>query len=211
MRRPETQKVRALIAIADKTPIVRDGLVKIISRDGRFDPVIAVSTGRAFLKAANERPVDVGVIGWSFPDMTGGDILRELRRRKTKIRVIIYSGEPGDRIVPEAIPLGAWGFASKRTEASHLLEVIAAVVSGHSSFSRIDMQGVGKNPLHTLTERERDLLSALAKGWSNQRIAEHFGISRNTVKFHLKNLYDKLEVDNRTMAIALLRRDQSGK
>ncbi len=54
-----------------------------------------------------------------------------------------------------------------------------------------------------LTSRERELLAALANGWSNLQIASRIGISRNTVKYHLKNLYDKLGVNNRAMAVAL--------
>ena len=57
--------------------------------------------------------------------------------------------------------------------------------------------------------RERELLAALADGWSNLQIASRIGISRNTVKYHLKNLYDKLNVNNRAMAVALFMTQQS--
>ncbi len=207
----ETQKVRALIGIADKNQIVRDGLTEIIRRDGHFHPVIAVATGSEFLKAADELAIDIGIVGWSFTDMTGGDVLRGLKRRQSRIRVIIYSGETGDRVLQEAIHLGAWGFASKRAEPAHLLDIIATVASGRLSLPYIDLRTLSKNPLNGLTERERDLLSALANGWSNQQIAKRFGISRNTVKYHLKNLYDKLDVNSRMMAIALLRSEQMNK
>jgi two-component system nitrate/nitrite response regulator NarP len=211
MKRSETQKVRPLIAIADKSSIVRMSLVEIIVHDGRFNPIFAVATAGEFLKAIDDHPVDIGIIGWSHPDMTGGDILIELRRRRSKIRIIIYTGESSDMVLCDAVPLGAWGFASKRTEPLDLLEIIASVASGRSSFPRVDLQGFARTPRHALTDRERELLSALANGWGNQRIAEHFGISRNTVKFHLKNLYDKLDVDNRTMAVALLQSEQGRK
>jgi two-component system nitrate/nitrite response regulator NarP len=62
---------------------------------------------------------------------------------------------------------------------------------------------LSKDPLEALTVRERELLAALADGWSNLQIAARIGISRNTVKYHLKNLYDKLDVNNRAMAVAL--------
>lgn len=209
---PADQRLKGLplVAIADKNQIVRDGLVEIIIRDGRFNPVVAVATGGEFLKGADTKPIAIGIIGWSFPDMTGRELLVELKRRKSKIRVIVYSGEARDRVLREAIPLGAWGFASKRTEPAHLLDIIATVAAGRLSLPYVDLTTSAQNPLSSLTERERGLLSALANGWSNQQIADHFGITRNTVKYHLKNLYDKLDVDNRTMAIALLRADQSG-
>ena len=66
-------KVR--IAIADKNPMVRAGLVDYIARDGRFDVVGVVANGGAFIGVCEERPVDIGVIGWALPDMTGADVL----------------------------------------------------------------------------------------------------------------------------------------
>jgi two-component system nitrate/nitrite response regulator NarP len=71
------------------------------------------------------------------------------------------------------------------------------------------MDAASKDPLEVLTVRERELLAALADGWSNLQIAARIGISRNTVKYHLKNLYDKLNVNNRAMAVALFMTRQS--
>ena len=66
------------------------------------------------------------------------------------------------------------------------------------------------DPFAELTARERELLTALANGWTNLQIASRIGISRNTVKYHLKNLYDKLGVSNRAMAVALYMSDDDG-
>ncbi len=203
------QNALPLVAIADPHRIVCQALKEIIFHDGRFNPVAAVSTGHEFLNATEGQAIAVGIICWSLPDMTAGDVLLELNRRRSKIRIIIYSGEDGDRVLQEAVRLGAWGFASKRTESTRLLDIIATVASGRPSLPYVDLRAIAKNPLAGLTERERDLLSSLASGWSNQQIAERFGISRNTVKYHLKNLYDKLDVGNRTMAVALLHRAAS--
>ena len=206
-----TKKVRALIGIADKSQIVREGLSEIIRRDGRFEVGGVVASGSEFLKLIDVRPIDIGIVGWPFPDLSGGDILIELKRRQSKTHIIIYSGETGDGVLRQAIRLGAWGFASKRAEPAHLLDIVATVARGHLSLPYIDLRTFARNPLSGLTERERELLSALAKGLSNQQIADRFGITRNTVKYHLKNLYDKLDVSNRAMAIALLLSEQDGK
>lgn len=202
--RPEAvNKILPLVAIADAHRIVCQALKEIISHDGRFNPVIAVATGREFLEATEGQAIAVSIICWSFQDMTGGDVLFELKRRNSKMRVIIYADD-GNSTVQEAVRLGAWGFVSRRIETARLLDTIATVVSGRPSFPNLAPQPFATPSLACLTERERTLLSALAKGWSNQQIAEQLGISRNTVKYHLKNLYDKLGVDNRTMAVVLL-------
>ncbi len=103
----------------------------------------------------------------------------------------------------QAVRLGAWGFISKSDEPSVLVDSIAAVARGRMSLPYIDLQALTTDPFSELTSRERELLTALANGWTNLQIASRIGISRNTVKYHLKNLYDKLGVSNRAMAVAL--------
>jgi DNA-binding NarL/FixJ family response regulator len=196
-------ETRRTIAIADKNPVVRTGLVDIIARDGRFVVTAAVATGAAFLELVESQPIDIAIIGWAMPDMTGGDILTEVKKRRSTVRIIVYTGEPGMEVLRRTIKAGAWGFMSKSDEPEVLLETISSVSHGRVSFPYVDMEAASKDPLDVLTVRERELLAALADGWSNLQIAARIGISRNTVKYHLKNLYDKLNVNNRAMAVAL--------
>lgn len=195
--------MRARLAIADKNPVVRAGLSDIIGRDGRFDLVETVASAHAFIDLCGAMPIDIGVIGWSLTDMTGGDVLGILRRRQIKTRVIIYTGESGQDVLRQAVKAGAWGFISKADDPSVLLDTIATVYRGRLCLPYVDLQTINDDPLDTLTTRERELLTALANGLSNLQIAARIGISRNTVKYHLKNLYDKLGVNNRAMAVAL--------
>lgn len=204
-------ETRRTIAIADKNPVVRTGLVDIIVRDGRFLVAAAVSTGTAFLALTEAHEIDIAVIGWSFPDMTGGDMLAELKKRRSSIRTIVYTGEPGLDVLRRTIKAGAWGFISKSDEPEVLIETISTVSHGRVSFPYVDMEAASKDPLDVLTVRERELLAALADGWSNLQIAARIGISRNTVKYHLKNLYDKLNVNNRAMAVALFMSQQANR
>jgi DNA-binding NarL/FixJ family response regulator len=199
------------VAIADKNPVVRSGLVDIVTRDGRFEVVAAVSTGAAFLEQQACMGAAIGIIGWALPDMTGGEILTEIRKRRSAMRVIVYTGEPGLDVLRRSIKAGAWGFMSKADEPEVLLETISSVSHGRLSFPYVDMEATSKDPLDVLTVRERELLAALADGWTNLQIAARIGISRNTVKYHLKNLYDKLNVNNRAMAVALFMAQQSGR
>ncbi len=194
---------RATIAIADKNPVVRTGLIDVITRDGRFEVKLAVATGAAFLDAVEADPVDIAIIGWALPDTTGGDVLAELKRRAITARTIVYTGEQSTSVLRRSIKAGAWGFMSKSDEPDVLLGIISTVSHGRVSFPYVDMEAARHDPLDALTVRERELLTALAAGWTNLQIAARIGISRNTVKYHLKNLYDKLDVNNRAMAVAL--------
>jgi DNA-binding NarL/FixJ family response regulator len=199
----EQAQARPKIVIADKNPVVRAGLQDFIARDGRFEVAGAVPTGTAFLALAEQHPVEIAIIGWALPDMTGADVLAALKRRHAGTRVIVYTGEPGKDVLRQAVRLGAWGFISKSDEPEVLMETVAAVARGRMSLPYVDMQTLTSDPLGELTSRERELLVALANGWTNLQIAARIGISRNTVKYHLKNLYDKLGVSNRAMAVAL--------
>jgi len=189
--------------IADKSPVVRSGLGDFIARDGRFEVLGAHASGSAFIAAVEEKPTDIGIIGWSLPDMNGGEILATLKRRHIPTRIVVYTGEPGKDVLRQAVRLGAWGFISKSDEPSVLVDSIAAVARGRMSLPYVDLQALTTDPFSELTSRERELLTALANGWTNLQIASRIGISRNTVKYHLKNLYDKLGVSNRAMAVAL--------
>jgi two-component system nitrate/nitrite response regulator NarP len=205
------QEIRRTIAIADKNPVVRTGLVDIVARDGRFMVVAAVPTGAAFLELIEAHAIEIAIIGWALPDMTGGDVLAELKKRRSPVRTIVYTGEPGHDVLRRTIKAGAWGFMSKSDEPEVLLETISSVSHGRVSFPYVDMEAASKDPLDVLTVRERELLAALADGWSNLQIAARIGISRNTVKYHLKNLYDKLNVHNRAMAVALFMTQQANR
>jgi DNA-binding NarL/FixJ family response regulator len=193
----------ATVAIADKNPVIRSGLSELLRQDGRFHVATAVSTGAAFVELAMQSKVDVGLVGWQLPDMTGGEVLAHLKRRQASVRVIIYTGERSHDVLHQAIKGGARGFISKSDEPAVLMETLSSVARGRVCFPYVDIENLGRDPLDVLTVRERELLAALANGWSNLQIAARTGISENTVKYHLKNLYDKLGVKNRAMAVAL--------
>lgn len=200
---PPANAARPKVVVADKNPVVRAGLQDYITRDGRFEVVGTAPTGEAFISLMQKEPAEIAIIGWSLPDITGADVLAALKRHGIRTRVIVYTGEPGKDVLRQAVRLGAWGFISKSDEPNVLLDTVATVARGRMSLPYIDLHTLTSDPLGDLTSRERELLVALANGWTNLQIASRIGISRNTVKYHLKNLYDKLGVSNRAMAVAL--------
>ena len=196
-----TAKIK--VAIADKNPVVRAGLENLVAKDGRFKIASVFGTGAALLTALESLEIDVAIVGWSLPDMAGGAVLSEVKRRKWPARVVIYTGETSQTVLHQSIRGGAWGFVSKAEEPSVLLDTVVSVARGRLSLPYVDIELLNYDPLGALTARERELLAALANGWTNLQIASRTGITRNTVKYHLKNLYDKLGVTNRAMAVGL--------
>lgn len=191
------------LVVGDKNPLVLKGLGALLAEDGRFEVLASVSTGEAFLDAILTGPAEIGVIGWLMPDMRADEVLREIHHAGRRKKLVVYTGARHPEVPRRVMALGGFGFCSKSEPPEFLIDTLAAVSHGRISFPYVDVRSLYADPFGNLTARERELLEALARGWTNQQIASRYGISENTVKFHLKNLYDKLDVTNRAMAVAL--------
>lgn len=196
------QSKQIAIVIAEKNPLLQSSLVKLFTDDDRFRVAAVASDGEKFLEAVEQTPFDVGVIGWEMPTLDGRGVLQALRGRADAPRLIVYTGSPNPDVPRQAMTLGAAGFCSKREPPEQLQDTIIAVAAGRMVFPFIDVSSLASDPLAGLTPRERELLASLASGLTNQQMAGQLDISLNTVKFHLKNLYDKLGVGNRAQAVA---------
>jgi len=190
------------VVVAEKNPLLQSSLTQVFEEDERFRLVAVTADGERFIEAVERIPFDVGVIGWEMPYMDGRGVLQALRNRAEAPRVIIYTGNSNPDVPRQAMTLGAAGFCSKREPAAQLIDTVLAVAHGRMVFPFIDVSSLATDPLAGLTPRERELLTALASGLTNQQMASQLDISLNTVKFHLKNLYDKLAVGNRAQAVA---------
>ncbi len=191
------------IAICDKSPLILAGLEKLLGDDRRFNLVFKATDGEEFLEAARQPRFTLAVIGWQLPTLHARDVLRTLSRQASAPKIVIYSGANDPAAPAETLQLGGAGFVSKRAPPERLLDVLAAVAAGDMVFPFVDIRRMRADPLENLTLRERSLLSALGSGHTNNQLAKDFGVSINTIKFHLRNLFEKLEVRNRAQAIAM--------
>lgn len=193
------------LLIAERNQLVISAMRNIISRDERFDFAAGIHSGKEFLKTVEEAQTvfDVAILGWKLSDMNAGELLIELRRRQVAARVVIFSNDHDISILKRCVRLGAHGFCYQFDDPDVLFDTVAAVANGRICIPFMDVSKINETPLSQLTTRELELLAVLADGWSNRQIAARTGISENTVKYHLRNLYDKLSVRNRAMAVAL--------
>jgi len=187
------------IVIADKNSLLLRGLTEMLKQDERFDIRATATDGELFLKLLERVSIDVGIIGWKMPFADGRQVLTKLRERESSVRVVVYSGADVARQVRS---LGGAGFYSKAKPPEGLIDVITQVGQGNSIFPYEQDEAKMDPLLASLTSRELEILEILSQGHSNRKIASKFEISTNTVKFHLKNLYEKVQVDNRTQAVA---------
>jgi two-component system nitrate/nitrite response regulator NarP len=189
------------IAIGHGNPLVLSAMSEAFERDPRFSLVATSVTAEGLLGAVARVRVDVGVIDWHLPTVGGAKIIELLRSLPDAPRVVVYGDEEAG--APRlAMAAGAAGFTSRLGPVEGLLQTCTEVAVGKMVFPFIDVRALQDDPIRSLSKRERAILDALATGLTNRELANELGISMNTVKFHLSNLYDKLSVRNRAQAIA---------
>ncbi|GBD45037.1 Response regulator UvrY [bacterium HR40] len=192
-----------LLGIADKSPLVVAGLRHIFAEAGGFEIVVTASDGERFLDAVRRFSFEVGIIGWEMPYLGGREVLQALARFESAPRIVVFTGTADPRAPQEAMRLGAAGFVGKQEPPERLVEAVRAAAEGRMTFPFVRFSEVGEDPLATLTERERQLLAALGSGRTNAQLARQLGVSVNTVKFHLRNLFDKIGARNRAQAVEI--------
>lgn len=190
------------VALADSNPLMLAALSEFFDRDRRFSLVVTTNTAEGFLEAVQRVPVAVGVIDWVLPKLGGERLLGMLRSIESPPRIVVYAAADSPEAIRRLMAAGAAGFCSRDRSTEELLGIVEAVSRGQMMFPYVDVRELNRDPLHLLTLRERALLEALSRGATNKELAQELGIAVNTVKFHLRNLFDKLAVKNRSQAIA---------
>lgn len=198
-----TSKAPIRVGLADKNPLMHAALKHLLSEDDRFELVFVAFNCEDFLHSVSEKPIDVGVIGWVIGPCDGRFILDHLNGLDNAPRIVVYTGDEGKTVPSQVMSHGGAAFVSKSEQPQVLLDTIAAVAAGRMVFPYIDVRSIYDNPLSTLTRREMEVLADLASGRTNKQIARDLGVSLNTVKFHVRNLFQKLGVNSRGQAIAM--------
>lgn len=190
------------LSIADGNPLVLAALSELFQHDPRFSLVATTATAESFLAAIRRIPVSVSVIDWHLPPQGGRGLIETLRDAPGAPRLVVYGDDPQGDLARQAMLAGAAAVVARNAPVDRLLDTCLAVAAGQMVFPFLDLRDLQDDPLLLLTRRERALLEALSKGQTNRELARAFGISANTVKFHLSNLFEKLGVKSRAQAIA---------
>lgn len=189
------------IMLADSNPLVLSAMSEIFERDPRFSLVATSGTAEGFLGMVMRLPVQVGVIDWKLPVLGGAKLIEVLRDQQNAPRLVVYA-DATDDLPRQAMTAGAAAFSPRSGPVEGLLDTCCDVAAGKMVFPFLDVRDLQQDPIAQLSKRERVLLEALSKGSTNRELAAELGISVNTVKFHLSNLFEKLSVRNRAQAIA---------
>ncbi|MEO2077638.1 MAG: response regulator transcription factor [Bacillus sp. (in: firmicutes)] len=214
------------IVIIDDHQLFREGVKRILEFEKSFQVVAEGDDGSEALGLVQEHQPNVVIMDINMPQMNGVEATRELVEKYPDTKVIILSIHDDENYVTHALKTGACGYLLKEMDADALIEAVRVVADGGSylhpkvthnlvnEYRRL-AAGVGGNgggyaptheirrPLHLLTRRECEVLQMLADGKSNRGIGEALFISEKTVKNHVSNILQKMNVNDRTQAVVV--------
>ena len=197
------------IVCVDDHPIVREGLASIIALQPDMELIGAAESGAEALRLfqASARDValpDIALIDLRLKDMSGHELTRQILSHFSGIRIIILTSFEGDADIERALAAGARGYVVKGTARDELLAAIRAVHAGRRHIPGLVAEKLAEHlGSEKLSERELQVLGQIAMGKRNKEIGAALGIAEDTVKMHVKNVLEKLEVNDRTEAVTV--------
>ncbi|OIU67672.1 response regulator [Rossellomorea aquimaris] len=209
------------IVIIDDHQLFREGVKRILEFEASFNVVAEGDDGSEAMNLVETHEPDVVLMDINMPETNGVEATRELMDKYPETKVIILSIHDDENYVNHALKTGALGYLLKEMDSEALIQAVKVVAEGGSyvhpkvthnlvaEYRRLaNAQSAGgfqqsevRRPLHLLTRRECEVLQMLADGKSNRGIGEALYISEKTVKNHVSNILQKMNVNDRTQAV----------
>ncbi|MGE5303419.1 MAG: response regulator [Alphaproteobacteria bacterium] len=199
------------VLLVDDHTLFRKGLVGILEKDKEFQVVGEAENGAEAINKAKELRPDLVVMDIHMPGTNGIDATRRIRELLPSSKVVILTVSEKDKDLFEAIKAGAHGYLLKTLEPDELCSMLRGVFEGEAPISRLTASKIlsefagqvtkrSENAEDELSVREKDVLQLLATGLTNKEIGKKLAMAENTVKSHLKNILNKLHLQNRVQA-----------
>lgn len=197
------------LVFADDHPIVLDGLEQLFRLEGDFTVVARCRSGEEALRQLRERRPRVLILDLRMPELGGLEVLQAVVAERLPTRVVLLAAALDDEQLLEAVRLGVAGVVLKEMAPERLVEAVRVVAAGGQWIDRATLNRALRSalarknvpPPATLTPRETEIVRMVASGLRNRAIADQLEIGEGTVKMHLHNIYQKLEIDGRVALI----------
>jgi RNA polymerase sigma factor (sigma-70 family) len=209
---------RTRLVIADRYPVVLQGLTSLFAAQYDFKIVASCSDGTSCIEAMRNLAPDVAILDVSMPNLTGLEILAIANAENLSTRLVFFTASVEHRELVAATAAGACSVIPKDATPEILVQSLREVADDwrllpllRSPMLRSELvlsreernAAVAENVLAVLTDREREIMRLVSEGLSNKAIARRLNISHGTIKVHLHHMYQKLEINNRTVLAAL--------
>ena len=201
------------ILIVDDHEVVRDGISVMLGRQPDFTVIGEAHNGLAAVEKANELRPDLILMDLRMPEMTGVEAVRHIRDQNADVKFIVLTTYDSDEYIFDAIEAGAKGYLLKDASREELFQAVRAVHRGESliepgvasrvldRLAQLSRQSHQPSVSDILSDRETEVLQQMATVAANKTIASKLSISESTVKTHIANIFQKLEVNQRTEAV----------
>jgi len=207
-KRP-TKKAKARIIVVDDHPIVRQGIVQMISHEPDLEVCAEAEAALDALKAIAATSPDAAIVDLSLKGSSGLELLKDIRVRYPKLPVLVLSVYDESMYAERALRAGARGYMMKEEAAEKVLTAIRRILSGQIYLSEnmasrllhvlVDGRGeVGASPAERLSDRELEVFQLIGKGFGNTDIARQLHLSPKTVETHRGHIKEKLNLTNST-------------
>ncbi len=206
-------KDRIDLFLLDDHKIVRDGLRSILSPYPSLKIVGEESHAKKFLSALPELKFDILILDLSLPDLSGMEVLKEVKRLRPEISVIVLSMHNNPEYMIRALKAGAAAYHSKDIQSTVLVESIHEVKKHgvyYPTAISLNSPSLPQDPVQkgeVLTQKERDVLKLMVIGMSSKQIAAEYGLSPRTIETHRLNIMKKLGTSNSAETIAVAIRE----
>lgn len=199
---------KSKLILVDDHPMLRSGVAQLISLEDNLQVVAEANSGEEAISLTVKHQPDLILLDLNMKGLSGIDTLIALKRAEVSAKIIIFSVSDSQSDVVQALKFGADGYLLKDSEPEELIDKINRALVGELVLSEALAQVVARSlqnvnevdPIDKLTQREFEILRAIAGGNSNKMIANKLGITEGTVKVHVKNMLKKLQLKTRVEA-----------
>ncbi len=197
------------VMLADDHVLCRQGIKELLIVDENIEVIGEVGNGEECLNKLEKAMPEILVLDINMPKLNGIDVLKEIKKRKYPVKVLILTFHNEIDYLLKAFDLGVKGYLVKDSNSSELRKAISCIANGKTYIqpslvpllnSKLRNRDTDTSKLEILTTREKEMLVYLAKGMLNKEIAIELKISERTVKNHVSNLFKKIDVYDRTQA-----------
>ena len=200
-------KVRIRILCVEDHRLVRDGIVALIGQQSDMQVVASAATGEEAVAMSKRSLPDVTLMDLQLPKMSGLEAIRAILHERAEARIIVLTMFHGEEDIYRALEAGATTYLLKDTLADELIRIIREVHLGKRPMSANVRASLAERAEHRhVTPRELQVIELLSQGMRNKEIAVLLGISEETVQVHLRNIYMKLNINDRTAVLAVAMR-----
>ena len=200
------------ILVADDHPMLREGLVAVLSTQPDFDVIGEAADGAEVVRLAEALRPDVILLDLEMPDVDGVAALEGLRDAGSEARAVVFTAYDTDERILRSLRAGARGYLLKGASRQEIFDAVRTVHAGGSLLEPgvttrlLDHVREGGAQTEPLTPRELEVLALISEGLHNSEIAGRLFVTERTVKFHVSSILAKLGADNRTEAVAIAAR-----